>query len=536
MPKRLTIQDLKRKFEKYGYTILDDNYKNNKQKLNVYDAQLGKKVKLNVLNMNYAIKKNKRAEFDMDNILPVALNPEQEQRERFNVYDVLPVALQPVKQKKEPIFDIYGILPVAQQQQPKQQQTPFRRFLNRLANNKAIQDATEEDKKKMFQYYNTLVKLFGRKKPVSLQWNNSPLKSKHQLFIFIEALKSIIKPNKMIKIKTIDKDGVEVYYSLTHETINYFIDLLNDKPKSEMADSTSDIFDDYSNWVVVDLEFNINIKQHGGFFPYINKSSYPLEVYGIFSEFDINNYSTNCFIQAIRNSNEFTENEMKLISSCVNTRLVKIEDIQAISNLMKTHIVVRIWDENNNKWILKQFKPKDNIEHKITLLLYQYHFMANQQLHISKYYIENSKLLDEKYPNNPERFIMDDAEGNLCQLKMSIITMIKLFHENNLFEPIPVEDQLKIALKYNKQILDQNDIVEQCFREKVVKMPNSKQTQAFIKLKHYDGYKLFCEHLKYKQVDEYYAKLQTIIDSLGVSIDVKGFTSYPSLMEAIMYK
>ena len=128
MPKRLTIQDLKRKFEKYGYTILDDNYKNNKQKLNVYDAQLGKKVKLNVLNMNYAIKKNKRAEFDMDNILPVALNPEQEQRERFNVYDVLPVALQPVKQKKEPIFDIYAILPVAQQQQPKQQQTPFRRF------------------------------------------------------------------------------------------------------------------------------------------------------------------------------------------------------------------------------------------------------------------------------------------------------------------------------------------------------------------------------------------------------------------------
>ena len=163
--------------------------------------------------------------------------------------------------------------------------------------------------------------------------------------------------------------------------------------------------------------------------------------------------------------------------------------------------------------------------------------MANHQLRISKFYIENSKMMDEKYPNNNDRFIMNDADGNICELKMSIVTMIKLFHQNNLFEPISIEDQLKIAIKFNKYILDDpNDIIDECFREKIVKLPNSKQIQSYVKLKHYDGYKLFCEHLKPSQVNQYYKKLQTIIDSLGIDIDVKGFTSYPSLMEAIMYK
>ena len=52
----------------------------------------------------------------------------------------------------------------------------------------------------------------------------------------------------------------------------------------------------------------------------------------------------------------------------------------------------------------------------------------------------------------------------------------------------------------------------------------------------YDGYKLFGVHLDQKKLDIYYSRLQNIINTLGININVRAYTSYPALMEAIMYK
>ena len=102
MPKKLTIQDIKDRYEKYGYFIQDDIYRNNKYKMTVFDAQLGKNVKLSVQNMDYSIKKKKRSEYDINEILPVALNPEQIPREHFDIFNVLPTQHNP-----EPIYLTY---------------------------------------------------------------------------------------------------------------------------------------------------------------------------------------------------------------------------------------------------------------------------------------------------------------------------------------------------------------------------------------------------------------------------------------------
>ena len=65
------IQELKNRFEKYGFIILSDSYKNAKEKLDVFDSQLNKRVRLSVQNMNYKIKTNQRSEFDFNNILNI---------------------------------------------------------------------------------------------------------------------------------------------------------------------------------------------------------------------------------------------------------------------------------------------------------------------------------------------------------------------------------------------------------------------------------------------------------------------------------
>ena len=72
MPRRLTINDVKNKIEKFGFFIVDgQTYKNNTQKLKMFDAQLNKYVKLSLKDVQYRIKRDKRGEFDYMNILPL---------------------------------------------------------------------------------------------------------------------------------------------------------------------------------------------------------------------------------------------------------------------------------------------------------------------------------------------------------------------------------------------------------------------------------------------------------------------------------
>ena len=51
-----------------------------------------------------------------------------------------------------------------------------------------------------------------------------------------------------------------------------------------------------------------------------------------------------------------------------------------------------------------------------------------------------------------------------------------------------------------------------------------------------DGFRLFASHIPREQLPLYYKKLQNIIDSLGVKVNVKNYISYSELMEKVMYE
>ena len=506
-PRKLTLQDIKNRFEKYGYIILSDKYVNSKTPLLVYDAQQDKKLKLTAQELSYRVTHRDRAEFDFNNILPIEHQPEQ------------------------------------------QYLTSFQRFLRRMQDNKVIRDASEEERMRIYQEYQSLCRMLNQKRPIVLQWHNDML-PKHRLFAFIEALKSITKPDKLIRIKTVDGDHVESNYSLNYETLNYFNDLLNDVPVNELSDSTNDLFNDHSNWDTVIIKFDVLAKRHGGFYPYLNKSSYPLEQFGIFSTLNLNNYKDNCFIQALESSNAFNSDEMALIRSCVNTRLVKVEDISVVSNLMNTHFVIRCIDDKGET-VLKQIRPDKGDKaangdvspetarqsKKVTLILYKYHFMAYHQVNITEYYLRHKAELDQKYGNDPKRFLILNDEGKVGTGKMSLIKLLTLLHELKLMEPISINDQLRIAAAFNCRADSQiTNTIDELFRPKQVKDKNLNQTRGFSKKMGYDGYKLFGVHLDSVKLNIYYDRLQQVIDDIGVDINVRAYTSYPALMEAIMYK
>ena len=67
---RLTDEEVRNRIEKYGYFIIDNKpYRNQDTPMNLYDAQLGKNVKLSLRDIKYRINTGKRAEFDIYNVL-----------------------------------------------------------------------------------------------------------------------------------------------------------------------------------------------------------------------------------------------------------------------------------------------------------------------------------------------------------------------------------------------------------------------------------------------------------------------------------
>ena len=69
MPKRLTKQEVEDKINKYGFFFTPkSNYINSKTDMELYDAQLGEKVKLSLDKINYRINRKYRSEYDIFNI------------------------------------------------------------------------------------------------------------------------------------------------------------------------------------------------------------------------------------------------------------------------------------------------------------------------------------------------------------------------------------------------------------------------------------------------------------------------------------
>ena len=233
MPRRLTINDVKDKVEKYGFFLVDgQTYKNNTTKLKFFDSQENKYVNLSLKQIQYRIKKDKRGEFDYMNILPVDNSRQTQQSEHL---------------------------------------TGTQRWINKMNNNPYFNSLTQDEKEKMFTKFNLLMKQFNRNKHIHISFKRSDLTGKQRLYILVESLKEYIKkkPNKMIRIETVDAYGFQNNHTLTVDTLNYFIDLLNDEPKQEITDSVNYMFEDFNDWQTVDIYFEDRKKPAGGFFTYL---------------------------------------------------------------------------------------------------------------------------------------------------------------------------------------------------------------------------------------------------------------------------
>ena len=434
-----------------------------------------------------------------------------------------------------------NILPLNNSEEEQQSFTGTQRWINRMNNNPYFNNLSENEKAKMFTEFNNLMKQFNRNKRFKINFKQQNIPGKEMLYILVEALKEYIKkkPKKMIRLETFDEFGFQNNHTLNIDTLNYFTDLLNDKEKQEMTDSVNDIFEDYNDWKTVEIFFEDRKKPAGGFFTYINKMSLDLSVFGIFNEINENNYKNNCLLQSFINSGMFVKDEINLINNCINTRVIKVEDLKEISEMLNVQIVVRIGNDKDNETKPITFKPEycDNKTRKITIILYMNHFMIYRPVYVSEYYIKNYREIDEKYKNDEERFWIIDEKGTKKKSQMNLIRLIKISVKNNAFEYIPLEKQYELTKIYKHlRVFHSEEIIDAYFKPIEIKDKNDKQMNFLNRMNKNDGYKLFATHIPKEKLNEYYEKLQKIINSFNVKINVKNYLSYSQLMEKLMYE
>ena len=502
---RLTENQVRGRIEKYGYYFLDDTkYRNQRAPMKLYDAQLNKIVNLSLVQITYQVQKGYRSEFDIYNILNV---PEVNQQ--------------------------------VQQAQQQAQLSGLQRFVNRLRKYPQFSNITQDALNQSYQLFKHMCQKLNTKRNFDIDFAHSPLGPDLTLFVLIESAEAVKKNmNKRIVLHIYDNDNKDRYYSLTYDVIDYFEGLLADKPKNEINTSENDLFDSQNNWNTVKV-FYTDAPKAAGFFPFTNKlKSLDLSQFGVYHSIDFNNYKNNCFIDALINSHKFNEEELKLIKSSIYTRLVSFEYIQKICDLMNCDITIRIPNENDNKTNGKVFKPKSG-ESRFHIVIFTYydHFMINNELYISEYYISHHEELDKKYPNDETRFEIVDDEGTRKHYKITIVRLLKLLRKYNLLEPIPEKIQIQLAQQYKHFEYKPAELIDEYFR--LIEMPdkNTKQHMVFESLFNDDGYHLFGAHIKNKaDLDELYNDLQKIVYNLGLNIRVKNYNKFSELMNKIMYE
>ena len=519
--KKLTNLEVIRRIEPYGYSLANGEvYKGYNSKLKVYDYQLGKFRTMSLNDIKREIKRTHRAEFDFMNILPPQFNPETVREEKFNFMDILPVSQNPPPRIINNSSEV--------------------RWMNRVRKYKPFQNLADNELLRLKRVYDELIRRFSSRHHFSIDWSNYNIPSRQLLYALIAVMIDVKKdPYKIIRIKITDKDGVEVWHTLTIDTIEHFTDLLNEESIQDSGDSSSDVFESYDEWKSIEVFFdNIQNKQ-GGFFPYLNKTSLDLSSYGIFNKINYNNYSTNCFIQSLINSNVFTEQEIDLIKSNMHTRLIKVEDLSEISNLFNVEITIRFGKDDSDNTTFTRFSPdvvdKNNMR-KLTLILYKDHFMIAKSIVVSEYYIAHYKELDEKYKDDINRFTFINNECKTSKAPMTIIRLIKMLKKYDCLEYIPMKEQEKLASLYKHfRLTDSKEILDECFKPIIVNDLNDKSMAFLNKFNHNDGSRLFGTKIEKKDLQSYYNKLQKIINGLGSSANVRNYVCYSQLMEKLMY-
>ena len=445
MPRRLTNNEIVSRFGRYGFTVIEPNfqYRNNKQRIRVRDDIMNRERTITLNNFQSLIRRGRLPEVDpflhalnrADTLEMPGQTAEQRRIQKFAETQIPQFANESIDVQRQAVNTADQMMRKAL----RAQDVTITR----------THDSTT-DRTNLYAFIGTLYKVAGT--------------------LYKVAERATLMRNKRITVE-IKSQGIESYLFINDNTIGMLGDLIEHvyfgEPLREITDSSTAALFSLVAWDSMSIRFsNVNGQDNnaldgpkvhkkqrnagalwrylnksdidlsryaGALWRYLNKSDIDLSRYGIFRTFDPNNYKYSCFVYALQQSGQFTPEEIDLINDSINTRAFPCDTIK------DCYIEVSKYSAQQNACNKKKYYGDKTASKKVSLLLRDYHYMLNESLPMTPYYIRNMERIHASPRVNQERKhqvrnLSDKSVAYHKDPKVSINELINIFFERKLFK------------------------------------------------------------------------------------------------------
>ena len=428
MPRRLNQQDIINRLARYGFTIIEPNfqYRNNKQRIRVHDDIMDRDRVTTINNLQQLIRRGRIAEVDP---FLHALNRTDTSTLTLPTNDAL----------------TRKILKFAETQIPQ--------FLNE----------SRDVQKRSIKTAQRLLSTAAQAQNTTITRTHDPTTDRISLYAFIDTVYKVAAMSERFSrhrvTLNIKANGIDTYLFINENTIGMLNDLIEHvyfgEPLHELTDSSTAALFSLVAWETMTIMFNpltandrvlmldgpkLNPTRRrrnaGALWRYLNKSDIDLSRYGIFKTFDPVNYKYSCFVYALQQSGQFTPEEIELINDCINTRAFPCDTIKKICQLFNCYIEVTKYSE---KYSNKKTYGDKSADKKISLLLRDFHYMLNEPLPITPYYVRNMERIHQSPRVNQERkyqvrTLTEKSVSYHKKPNISINELLDILFEKKLFK------------------------------------------------------------------------------------------------------
>ena len=435
MPKKLTTKQVKDLFSKYGYIVPDGFvYRNNKQKIRVYDEMNETYENMNVQQLKYRTARAatiRQPYFD-PNIMNININVDVDVRSNDS-------------------FDRW----CAQR-------------------NEEFNDLDDEYKRSAFDYYRQVMPIIARKQNTTLHFDQENDNQIPKMYGLVEALRTVDFSQYDVRLGIRDVNNMLTFAHANENTINFLFNSFFDV--QDAGDSSDAMLNNFIDMTELTIDFiprnQGQQRTAPGFFPFVNKDpTISLSRYGVYSD-ESSIVNESCLITAIKSSGLLTEEEMKLLRSMIKTRYVLKSMLKKIARTFKIFIYVQIiTDYSTGKTSHEEFGEKT--DRKLKLLIMYDHFMLNETMmykgkrlglfKIIKSLMDENKLVPLS-EETKKRLILNyvnenrtdnDVDCSLCYrpIKIKDVKLNKYINEHRVnqgkrfFGYVPENDEVQMRLQ-----------------------------------------------------------------------------------------
>ena len=500
MPRRLNSNEVREEFERYGYTLPENfRYRNNITPIEVYDEQTGTHQHLTLKQLRYRISHG-RSEYEFPQLMNMALSNDETKRDSLRSGAVDPKG-------------------------------SFERFINKP--DEFFRNESEEYKREVFNESKKLIKNLMKQQDFTLH-------NIKDISTFLNALLYSLeitgpKINKDIRMTIIDDEGRPQYLHGNKNTV----DVLRKAFANERIIGDTNEVALEKMLFIKSIHFEFRDFKNGkrinpGFFPYINVSDIDLRKFGIFNDISDESVNESCLTQAFIASNILSINELKLLKSFIKTRTVPRSELHKISELLKIKIDVKIYYPETNKTSRKIFGEK--YERIVKLIIIENHYMINEKLNVSEFYIKNYERINEepRFKNHSRKTMLlkyDDKRYSFSKKCLGIRSLIYLMIKHKLLIPM----NQKIINKLHWSFEQSKDKSFNSYKKIFIpdKKPLSPYAKKINQTKSFFGYVPEDNevHLRLNEIQE-------VIDSLELrkKINISRYYKFSELMQKIMFE